>query len=175
MPDWKSILIPHTPVLELVVRASLLYLGLLVITRVIGLRRTSAGLGVTDLLVVVLAADAVSQGLSLNSASVADGLILVTMILVWSVALDALGYLSPRLNAIIEGRSRQLISNGEVRARALRSELITDEELRTQMRLHGIEDLSEIRRAYIEPNGLISVIRKDGDEPYEPNDHPAVG
>jgi uncharacterized membrane protein YcaP (DUF421 family) len=41
---------------------------------------------------------------------------------------------------------------------------MTLDELFSQLRLHGVEDLSEVKRAYIEPNGMISVIRRDGRE-----------
>ena len=38
----------------------------------------------------------------------------------------------------------------------------------SQLRLHGIVDLAEVRRAYLEPNGMISIIRRDGAEPDSP-------
>lgn len=41
----------------------------------------SGGLGLTDLLVVVLAADAASTGLTGDAATIADGLVLVGTIL----------------------------------------------------------------------------------------------
>ncbi len=43
----------------------------------------------------------------------------------------------------------------------MRRELMTEEEVHSQLRLHGIEDVSTVERAYIEPNGMISVIRRD--------------
>ena len=48
--------------------------------------------GLTDLLVVVLVADAASTGLTGDSETIADGFILVATILLWSVALDAVSY-----------------------------------------------------------------------------------
>ncbi len=68
-----------------------------------------------------------------------------------------------------------LIANGKINRKVVRWELITDEEVQSQMRLHGITDLSEVRRAYLEPNGMISVIRTDNDEPNQPSEHPAIG
>lgn len=34
-------------------------------------------------------------------------------------------------------------------------------EVFSQLRLHGIRDLGQVSRAYLEPNGMISVIRHD--------------
>jgi len=48
-------------------------------------------------------------------------------------------------------------------------EFMTCEEVRSQSRSHGIEDIAVVDRAYIEPNGMISVIRR-GHEETEPVD-----
>jgi uncharacterized membrane protein YcaP (DUF421 family) len=45
---------------------------------------------------------------------------------------------------------------------------MTRDEVLSQLRLHGIQDLAEVERAYLEPNGMISVIRRDHREPDEP-------
>ena len=47
----------------------------------------------------------------------------------------------------------------------MRKELITEEELRSQMRLQGITDLKEVKRACLEPTGDISIIKTEGDAP----------
>lgn len=48
---------------------------------------------------------------------------------------------------------------------------MTDEELDAQLRLHGIRQIETVARAYIEPNGMISIVRRDGEEtePAEPS------
>ncbi|MEV6653763.1 YetF domain-containing protein [Streptomyces sp. NPDC051219] len=43
-----------------------------------------------------------------------------------------------------------------------------------QLRLHGIEDISDVRCAYLEPNGRVSVLRRAGRETNEPPDRPEV-
>lgn len=55
----------------------------------------------------------------------------------------------------------------------MRREFMTREEVLFQLRLHGITELVEVKRAYIEPNGMISVIRRDGAEPDTPAQPPA--
>lgn len=46
----------------------------------------------------------------------------------------------------------------------MRRELITFEEVSAQLRLHGVENVADVDRAYIEPNGMISVVRHRSDE-----------
>ncbi len=135
--------------------------------RIVG-QRESGGLGITDVLLVVLVAEAVAPGLHGGARTVADGLLLVATILLWSVAMDALAYRWPSLGRLIKARPRPLIEQGRVNPRVLRREFMTHEEVLSQLRLHGIEDPAQVERAYIEPNGMVSLIRRDRSEPDEP-------
>ncbi|HWW68994.1 MAG TPA: YetF domain-containing protein [Duganella sp.] len=52
-----------------------------------------------------------------------------------------------------------LVRDGKKLERNLRRELIADEELQEMLREHEIVDLAEVRRAYLEPDGQLTVIR----------------
>jgi uncharacterized membrane protein YcaP (DUF421 family) len=97
------------------------------------------------------------------------------VIFFWSVLIDALAYRFRTFSRIVKARPRTLVEDGRPNRRALRRELMTDEELLTQLRLRGIENLDEVRRALLEPNGMISIVRRDGAEPDEPDRPPVVG
>ena len=43
------------------------------------------------------------------------------------------------------------------------------------LRLHGITDLKKVKRAYLEANGMVSVIRADEKEPEQPQEPRAAG
>lgn len=167
MPMWEGMFATTTPVVELVVRGTVTFLALIVALRIVG-QRESGGLGLTDLLVVVLVADAAGVGLQGDAGSIADSFVLVATILFWSVALDALSYRWPRFAAVAKARPKSLIRDGVLDRRVMRREFMTDEEVLSQLRLHGITDPVEVKRANIEPNGMISVIRQDGSEPDTP-------
>jgi uncharacterized membrane protein YcaP (DUF421 family) len=161
MTDWEAIFVPSTSVLELCVRGTVTFLALFAMMRIVG-QRESGGLGVTDLLVVVLVADAASAGFSGNAKSIADGIVLVVSVLFWSIVLDWLAYRWPRLNAIIKGKPRPLIRDGQLDRAVMRRELMTMDEVLSQLRVNGIEKIDDVHRAYLEPNGMISIIRRDG-------------
>lgn len=163
MSDWFDTLVPSLPVMELIFRGTVTYLGLTILLRIVG-RREAGGLGLTDLLVVLLAVDAASTGLTGESQTLGDSAVLVVTVLAWSVIVDAVAYRWPRLGRLVKVRPRALIREGRVDRRAMLRELMTEDEVRSQLRLHGIEDLSRIHRAYIEPNGMVSVIL---DQPHE--------
>jgi uncharacterized membrane protein YcaP (DUF421 family) len=156
--DWSHILQPDTPLLEIFLRGTLVYLGIFFLLRVI-LKRESGSVGITDLLLVVLLADAAQNAMADSYTSVTDGMLLVSTIIFWSYALDWLSYHSPVFARLTEPQPIQLVNAGQILWRNLRKELITEKELMAMLRQQGIENLNEIKAAYIEHNGQISVIK----------------
>lgn len=172
MPDWSELFAVSASPLELVVRGSVTFVALLLMMRIVG-QREAGGLGLTDVLLIVLVAQAVSGALGGGQGTITDGLIVVASILFWSVALDAASYRWPRLAALLKARPRLLIEDGRPNLAVMRREFMTREELVSQLRLHGLEDLGQVRRAWLEPSGLVSVIRYDGGEADGPAKTPA--
>ncbi|RBY79655.1 DUF421 domain-containing protein [Blastococcus sp. TF02A-26] len=170
MVDWQSLFEPTVPLLEGFARGTATYLALLVLMRLVG-QRESGGLGITDVLLVVLVADAAGTGMTGDADSVVDGFVLAGTVIFWSIAIDAVTYRFPRLSALLKARPRPLIQKGRLNRRAMRREFMSEDEVVSQLRLHGIEDIGTVDRAYLEPNGMISVIRSDREE-NEPTDRP---
>lgn len=171
MLDWAEILTPSVALLELFVRGTLVFLGLMLLLRVLG-QREAGGLGLTDLLVVVLVVDAASAGLTGETHTIGDGFALVLTILFWSIVLDAVSYRWPRLGKILKARPKPLIEDGRLNRRVMRRELMTDVEVFAQLRLHGIEELAHVHRAYLEPNGMISIVPVVDEETIDPPGSP---
>src|SRR5690606_838491 len=105
VPDWDVVFSMTVPPLELVLRGTVVFLALIAALRLAG-RRESGGLGITDLLVVVLVVEAAGAGLRGNASSVGDSGLLVGTVMFWSVALDAASYRWPRLGTIVKARPR---------------------------------------------------------------------
>lgn len=157
VPNWSEMLSPETPLLEILVRGSLTYLALFALLRLV-LKREAGALGMTDLLVIVLIADAAQNSMSGSYESVTDGLLLVLVIVGWAFLLDLLGTLSPTIGRVIRPAPLPLVRDGQMLRREMRREFITEEELMSAIRLQGIDDLADVKRAYVEPDGRVSVI-----------------
>lgn len=173
MLGWVDLFALTTPLLELFVRGTLVFLALIVALRIVG-QREVGGLGLTDLLVVVLVVEAAGVGLRGEATSVGDSAVLVVTVLAWSVAVDAMSYRWPRISAAVKARPKAIIRDGEFDRHVLHREFMTRDEVLSQLRLHGITDPSTVHRAYIEPNGMVSVIRRDRDDVDEVPSRPAV-
>jgi uncharacterized membrane protein YcaP (DUF421 family) len=155
--DWDRLFVPGGSLLELVIRGSLLYLALFVMLRLLP-RRQLGSLGVSDMLVVVLIADAAQNGMAGEYTSITEGVLLVSVILFWDYAIDALDRRFPRLHLAMSP-PKLLIRDGRMIRRNMDSENMSEEELLSQLRQHGIEELGAVRRAYAEGDGSISVVK----------------
>ena len=144
MPDWQMMFNHTSPLFESVVRGTVTYLVVLL---------------------VVLVAQAAAPGLSGVADSITDSVVSVVTILFWSVVIDALSYRFPAMSHLLKSRPRPLIHQGRLNRRVMRREFMTEEEVTEQLRLYGVQDISSVERAYIEPNGMISVLQRPGKEP----------
>ncbi len=157
--NWEKIFVPETSLLELIIRGTLMYFALFVALRF--LRRGIGGIGITDLLLVVIIADAAQNGMSGDYKTVTEGVVLVTTIVFWDFVLDYLGFKSPTIERILRPRPLPLIKNGEVIRRNMRREMVTEDELFSQLRQQGILDISEVKEARLEGDGKLSVIKAE--------------
>jgi uncharacterized membrane protein YcaP (DUF421 family) len=94
--DWHSVFLPTIGIAEIVLRGSIMYLGLFVVLRFMG-RRQAGNVGPADLLVIVRIADAAPNGLGKEYGSVTEGLTLVVTIVGWEYLIDWLQYRYPAL------------------------------------------------------------------------------
>jgi uncharacterized membrane protein YcaP (DUF421 family) len=160
--DWNSVFVPSLGILEIIVRGTLMYLGLFVILRFIG-RRQAGHFGPADLLVIVLIADAAQNGLGKEYESVTEGLVLVLTIVAWEYFLDWLAWRYPATRPYLKPPSLTLVQNGKVVHSAMRREMLTEDELAGQLREQGIEDVRFVKLARLEGDGRLSVIKHDTD------------
>jgi uncharacterized membrane protein YcaP (DUF421 family) len=72
-----------------------------------------------------------------------------------------LGYKFPRFQRFINPPPLLIVKNGSTIDRHLERELITDDELMSQLRQQGVEYLEDVKKAYLEADGSISILKKD--------------
>jgi uncharacterized membrane protein YcaP (DUF421 family) len=156
--DWSAVFVPSIGLAEIVLRGTIMYLGLFAVMRFIG-RRQAGNFGPADLLVIVLIADAAQNGLGKDYSSVTEGLILVITIVGWEYLIDWLQYRYPALRPILTAPSLTLIENGRVNQANLQRELLTEEELRAQLREKEVVKYDEVKLAKLEGDGRLSVIK----------------
>jgi uncharacterized membrane protein YcaP (DUF421 family) len=157
--DWGELFGLSVPAMELVIRGSAMYWFLFLIFRFV-IRRDVGSVGIADILVLLIVADAAQNGMSGEYTSITEGMILVSTLIGWNFLLDVLSYKFPTVRRLMESPPLLLVKDGKMLPRNMRKEYITEEELRSKFREQGIDSIGKIKMAFIEPDGEISVIRK---------------
>ena len=155
--DWSSLFRPSHSLAEMIVRGTLMYLALFVILR-FAMKRQAGSVGMADILVIVVLADAAQNGFSDDYSSITEGLVLVLTIVFWNFAIDWLAYRFPRIGAWLEPSPITLVKNGKIIRRNLRREFITTEELQGHLRKAGVDRIESVKMAVMESDGEISVV-----------------
>lgn len=156
--DWEKVLRPSTSIPEIILRGTVIYLFLFVVLRF--LRRGAGQIGISDLLVVVLIADAAQNAMGSKYESVTEGIALVLTIVGWDYFFDWLAFRFPSLRRILRPRALLLVKDGRIQARSLRQEMITEDELIGELREQGVDDVKDVKYSYMESDGHISVVKK---------------
>lgn len=157
--DIGAALIPDVSLLEIVVRGVVMYFAIFVLLRVVLKGRTSA-VSVSDLLVLVLIADAAQNAMAAQYTSITDGIVLVATIVFCSFAVDWVAFRSSTVRRFVHPPRKPLVVDGRIIRPTLVEELMTEGELLTQIRLSGVEDVEGVKAAYLEGNGEVSVIKR---------------
>ncbi|HYH42476.1 MAG TPA: YetF domain-containing protein [Burkholderiales bacterium] len=157
--DWGEIFGVTVSPLELIIRGTAMYLFLFLLFRVVVRRRVGA-IGMADILILVIIADAAQNAMSGEYKSVTEGAILVGTIIFWDQAIDWLNFRVPALRPWLEPPPMLLIQNGRVLHRNLRHEYVTEDELKSKLREKGVKDYSEVAEAHMESDGNVSVIKR---------------
>jgi len=144
--------------LELVLRGSLMYWFLFLLFRFV-LHRDAGTIGIADILLLVLIADASQNAMAGGYKTVGEGMLLVATIAGWNWLMDWTAFRFPRLRRFIEPSAVVLVRRGKLQRRNLRREMITVSELMGRLRENGIEKLADVHFARMEIDGEISVIR----------------
>ena len=113
--DWREIFVPTLRIGEIVLRGSVVYLFIFFVFRM--LRREAGAIGISDLLVVVLIADAVQNAMGSNYKSITEGLILVLTIVFWDMLLNWLDYRFPALRPLLRPAPLPLVKDGHLQRR----------------------------------------------------------
>lgn len=143
---------------EIVVRGTAVYWLLFLIFRFI-LRRDIGSVTVADVLVLILIADASQNAMAGEYRTVSEGALLIATIVGWNYALDWASFHSPWLSRLASPPPLLLVRHGRVLKRNLQQELLTTDELMSKLRSQGVDDVSKVRKAYMESDGTISVLK----------------
>ncbi|HEV3351178.1 MAG TPA: YetF domain-containing protein [Methylomirabilota bacterium] len=152
-----NILIPDVSVAEKLVRSVVVYLFLLVAFRLCG-KRQLGQLSAFDLVVLLIISNVVQNAVIGNDNSLGGGLIGATAILLLNLVVAYVTFRFRRADRVVEHSPTLLVRHGRVLRDNLRRERLGPRDLRAALRHHGVVSIRDIRYAFLEEDGHVSVI-----------------
>lgn len=145
--------------MDLVLRAIFLYFFVFAITRIIG-RRELSQLAPFDIILLIVAGDAIQQGLTQDDYSVTGAVLVVGTFAILQLLTSYASFRIQRLRPILEGEPIVIIQNGKILDRNLKRERLTEEEVAEEARQQQIASLDQVEWAVLENSGKISFLTK---------------
>ena len=146
--------------MDLVLRATVVFFAIFLVTRVIG-RRELSTMEPFDLILLIVTGDLMQQAVTQSDYSLTGGLTVLATMALLTVALSYISFKVPKLRPVLDGEPLVLVQDGEIIERNLRRERITVGELLAEARQQQVASVDQIRFAVLETNGRISVIPND--------------
>ncbi|MGA2807841.1 MAG: YetF domain-containing protein [Terracidiphilus sp.] len=144
------------PILEKLLRPIIVYLVLVLLLRLFG-KRELAQLNPFDLVVLLSLSNTVQNAIIGDDNSVSGGIIGAFSLLAINWLVVRVLFRSKKLTRALEGRATVLVRNGQIDQRALQRESLSREELISVIHRQGFEDVHQVHRCELEPNGTFYV------------------
>lgn len=150
----------ESPLYEILLRTAIVYIVLAVIVRVMP-KRVAGSLSPNDLIALVIVGGLTADAIAVGAESTPDLLLMVAVVFILDFAVNWLEYRFPRFRRVAQDSPTLIIHNGQVVRRNLGRELMTEEELSANLRLHGTEDIGEVKQAILEVDGHLSIVKNE--------------
>jgi uncharacterized membrane protein YcaP (DUF421 family) len=142
---------------ELVVRAGVVYVFLLILLRLTGKRQVGQ-LAPFDLVLLLVLSNAVQNSMNAGDNSLVGGLISSATLVLINYAVALATWRSKKLEKLIEGKPQILIHNGKLFEDVVAKARLTHHEIQAALRLGGCTSVEEVHAAILENNGTISIV-----------------
>jgi uncharacterized membrane protein YcaP (DUF421 family) len=145
-----------TYTLEIVFRTALLYLFALMLLRLLGKRGKTQ---LTEFAVIFSLGAAIGDPMMFADVPVLHGMVVITVIVFLQRGLVHLSERNERFEIFVQGRTTRVVLNARMDLETMRGEGLSREELFTALRESGVEQLGQVKRAFLETTGSISVFK----------------
>ncbi|HVD47976.1 MAG TPA: YetF domain-containing protein [Candidatus Limnocylindria bacterium] len=147
---------PSIPAWELILRAVLIYVALLVALRIFG-KREVGQFTLYDLVFILLVANALQPAITGPDNSIGGGLVLILALVLTNAGVSRLDRI-PRFHRLLAAAPAVIIQDGKYITEVMKREGVDQEEAETAMREHGVAHVEEVQLGVLEPDGSISIV-----------------
>lgn len=150
-------------------RTLIVFAALLLAMRIMG-KRQLGELELSELVVAVLISDMAAHPLQDIGIPLLNGIIPIITLLCFELLLTAGTLKSIRFRALLYGKPSILIENGNINEKEMRKNRFTLDELCEELRSNGISDISKVKYAILETNGMLNTLLYPTEKPPAASD-----
>lgn len=136
------------------------YLFLIIILKIMGTREMSK-VSTFDIVVYLIISELFSLSLNEPKHSILRTIIPISIIVILQIVTALISLKSRRFRKFTEGKPTYLIIDGKLIIKEMKKQRYNIDDLMSQLHQNGIQSPKEIAYAFIEANGVLSIIRKD--------------
>lgn len=141
---------------EVALRTTIIFVYTLVLLRMLG-KRGVAQLSLFEVTIIIGLGSAVGDPMFQADVPLVHAMLVITIIIFLYRGFTVLIRRSQSFEKFVEGTPSCLVSGGRLELEALTAERISQEELFEILRVAGITHLGEVKRAYLEQSGQLSI------------------
>lgn len=141
------------------IRTLIIYLTLILVMRLMG-KRQIGELEISDLVTTFLISEIASLPITDSEIPLSHAIIPIIVLLALEVAISAFLSKFPKFKFLFSARPSTIIRDGIIQKKALEDARLSFDELFSQLRQQGYDDILQIKYAILEQNGNITVIQK---------------
>ncbi len=164
--NWKHFTDKIEIMPEIIVGTVVLYIIIIIYTRVFGLKSFSKMTGF-DFLNTLAIGNLLAMSAATSSPSLFVGALLIGLLYLLNYLVTLGTFKSKTVRAAMDNTPILLMKNGQILQENLKRTKVTENELRGKLREANVIQMSEVRAVVLETTGDISVLHTRGDEALE--------
>jgi len=164
--EWGRILFNELPVhflVEVAIRSTVMFLILLIVLKLTG-KRGIKQLSVFETVIIISLGSAAGDPMFYEDVGLVPAIGVFIMVLILYRLVTWLTGKSPWFEKLVEGQTECLINDGKFSHNKFERESLSQDEFFTELRLKSIEHLGQVRKAYLETTGDVSVFFYEDEE-----------
>jgi uncharacterized membrane protein YcaP (DUF421 family) len=157
--EWERLLfnnLPESFIFEVIFRSTIMFIILLLTLKLAG-KRGVKQLSIFETVIIIALGSAAGDPMFYEDVGIIPAAIVFTTIIILYRSVTWLTGKSKKFEEFIEGKTECLINDGKFSVSTFRKESLAQDEFFAELRIKSIEHLGQIKHAFIETSGEISV------------------
>lgn len=146
--------------LSLALRTAVVTVFLVVGLRLLG-KRQIGQMNIYDLAMIMALANAVQNAMTAGKGDLTVGIVSAGTLFIMGRGLTAAFLRSPALEQRVVGMPTVLVNDGQLAVDNMRRERVTEEQVMTALRQHGLTNLHQVKMAVLEVDGTLSIVPRE--------------